>query len=178
MSKCNITKIYGYTKYTNIRKTFLCIGIPRNTDDSLCSGTKLLLPSWLLGFRHEERETQFLLCWLFVQRQLSTYWPNKRARIPQQTTGRASPRFESQLASSILKSQLTAFFKIPKNHSPSLPGITPFTSPVLFLSGVFIMTSVIVTSSPRQREHLHSMCSPTRSLNRKVLSLTKPKDKI
>ena len=29
------------------------------------SCTKLLLPSWLLGFRHKERETQFLLCWLF-----------------------------------------------------------------------------------------------------------------
>ena len=29
----------------------------RNTDDSLGSGTKLLLPSQLLGFQHEERET-------------------------------------------------------------------------------------------------------------------------
>ena len=37
----------------------------RNTDDSLGSGTKLLLPSLSLGFRHDERETQFLLCWLF-----------------------------------------------------------------------------------------------------------------
>ena len=48
------------------------------------------------------------------------------------TTGLAAPRFESQLASSSLKSQLTAFFKIPKNPSPSLPGMTSFTSPVLF----------------------------------------------
>ena len=39
---------------------------PKNTrnTDFLCSGTKLLLPSWLLGFQHEERETQSLLCWL------------------------------------------------------------------------------------------------------------------
>ena len=34
-----IRKIFGYVK------TFTCIGILRNTDDSLGSGTKLLLPS-------------------------------------------------------------------------------------------------------------------------------------
>ena len=28
----------------------------RNTDDSRCSGTKRLFTSWLLVFRHEERE--------------------------------------------------------------------------------------------------------------------------
>ena len=40
---------------------FICIGIrkTRNTDDSLGTGTKLLLPSLSLGFWHEERETQF-----------------------------------------------------------------------------------------------------------------------
>ena len=91
-----------------------------------------------------EREAQFLLYWLFVQRQLSTHWPNKCACVPQQTTGLSSPRFESQLAglssprfesqlaSSSLKSQITAFFKIPKNPSPSLPGMTSFTSLVSF----------------------------------------------
>ena len=47
-----------------------------------------------------------------------------------------------------------------------------------FLSGVFIMTSVIVTSSVRKREHLPLMWAPTRALRRTVLSLTKPKDKI
>ena len=47
-----------------------------------------------------------------------------------------------------------------------------------FLSGVFIMTSVTVTSSPRARENLRSMCVPTRALSRNVLSLTKPPDKI
>ena len=127
-----------------------------------------------LGFWYEESETQFLLCWLFVQRQLSTHWPNKRARILQPTTGLASPRFKSQLTSSSLKSQLTTFFKIPKNPSPSLPGMTSSHPQSYFLSGVFIMTSVIVTSSSHEHEHLHSMCAPSR----KVLSLTKPKDKI
>ena len=40
------------------------------------------------------------------------------------------------------------------------------------------MTSVIVTSSPHEREHLRSMWAPTRALNRIVLSLNKPKGKI
>ena len=40
------------------------------------------------------------------------------------------------------------------------------------------MTSVIVTSSLREREHLRSMRAPTRALSRIVQSLTKPKDKI
>ena len=40
------------------------------------------------------------------------------------------------------------------------------------------MTSVIVTSSLCEREHLRSMCPPIRALTRIVLSLTKPKDKI
>ena len=53
--------------------------------------------------------------------------------------------------------------------------MTSFTSPVHFLSGVFIVTSLIVTSAPRVREHLHSTNSCTK---RKVLSLTKPKGKI
>ena len=42
-------------------------------------------------------------------------------------------------------------FKITKNPSQSFPGTTSFTSPVPFLSVVFIVTSVIVTSSPRVR---------------------------
>ena len=51
-------------------------------------------------------------------------------------------------------------FKITKIPNPSLPGMTSFTSPVYFLSGVFIVTSVIVTSPSRARELLHSMCAP------------------
>ena len=38
---------------------------PETLTTFFSSGMKHLLPSWLLGFRHEERETQFLLCWLF-----------------------------------------------------------------------------------------------------------------
>ena len=92
---------------------------------------------------------------------------NERACIPLQTPGLASPRFESQLALSTLKSQLTAFFKIPKNPSPSLPGMASFTSPVLFLPGFFIMTSVIVTFS-RASMNTYTQC----------LHITNPNDKI
>ena len=168
--------IYGQNiqMHMNPKKT-------RNTDDSLGSGTKPFIT--FLTFRFSTRgesDTQFLLCWLFhltgpraahsqdptrfVQSQISTHWPNKHSRILQQTTGLALPKFESQLASN-------CFLKILKNPSPSLPGMTSFKSPVLFPIRVFfIMTS--------EREHLHSMCTHSRALSRKVLSLTKPKDKI
>ena len=68
---------------------------PETLTTFFSSGTKCLLTSWLLLFRHEERETQFLLCWLFLHRSLvnpqlncpaqspiSTHWPNKRAAHP------------------------------------------------------------------------------------------------
>ena len=96
------------------------------------------------------------------------------SRRPQ--TGLASSSFKSQLASPSFRSQLL-FFKITKNPSPSLPGMTSFTSQSHFPSGVFIMTSVIVTSSAHEREQ-HSMCTPARALSQIVLSLTKPNDKI
>ena len=84
-----------------------------------CSGTKRLLTSWLLVFRHEERETQFLLCWLFLHRPQST---------PQLARpGPARPR---------VKSQLTAFFKNRQILSPSLLWMTSFTPQSYFLSGV------------------------------------------
>ena len=161
--------------HIRIRETFVCIGI-RKTLITLTtlfsSGTKLLLLSLLLGFQREERETQFLICWQFH------LTPSRTAHLVDPTR-LASPRFENQLASSRFKSQLTAFFqKSPKILSPSLLGMTSFTTPVHNLPGVFIMTSVLVTSSPREREHLRSMYAPTRALSRTVLSLTKPKDKI
>ena len=118
---CNIAmirirEIYGYVK------TFTCIGIPRNTDGSLGSGTKHLLPSWLLGFRHEERETH------------NFYYADCSSSVSSQLTDPTNARAprSKQLDSSRSKSQLTAFFKIPKNHSPSLPGMTSFPFPVSF----------------------------------------------
>ena len=102
-------------------------------------------------FRHEERETQFLSMLTFPS-------DPHHVRPPPQTTGLSSASSENWLASCKPKSQPTAFFQIPK--SSALPGMTSFTSPVNFLSGVFIVTLLIVTSAPPAREHLHSMCSP------------------
>ena len=133
-------QIYEYVK------TFTCIGI-RKTLETLTtfgsSGTKLLLPSWLLGFQHEERETQFLLCWLF-------HLTPPRAAL-----------HRKQLDLSWFKSQLTGFFskypRIPPHRFRAWRHSHPQSH---LLSGGFIITSVIVTSSLREREHLHSMCAP------------------
>ena len=104
-------------------------------------------------FWHEERETQFLSMLTFP------FDPTTCGPLSQ-TTGLASVSSENRLSSSRLESQLTAFFSNPQILSSSLPGTTSFTSPVLFLSGVFIVTSPIVTSAPCAHEHLHSMCAP------------------
>ena len=146
------------------------------------SGTKLLLPSWLLGFSTRgERDTIFTMLtvptdptnarriplvtnWTrlvqlqistrFVQHQISTHWPNKRAAHP------VDPKLDSPRS----ESQLTGFFQ---NHQESLPiasGHDVIHIPVPFSHlGFFIMTSVIVTSSAHEREHLHSMCTPVRA---------------
>ena len=97
-------------------------GITRNTDNSLCSGTKLLLPSWLLGFStRRERKTQFLLCWLFLHRSsVNPNWtlsPESKSQLTDPTNARASRSPQTGLASSSFKSQLTAFFQ----KSPKFP---------------------------------------------------------
>ena len=136
-----------------------------------------------------ERETQFLSMLTFPSEP-------QHMRHPPQTTGLASASSENRLACSEFKSQLTqptrgarsaqsrlasprseyqltAFFQIPRILSDS--GHDVIHVPGHFLSGVFIVTSLIVTSAPRAREHLHSTNPCTK---RKVLSLTKPKGKI
>ena len=140
----------------------------QNTDDFLCSGMKLLLPTWLLGFSTRgEKDT--ISTMLTVPSDLTMHHIDP--------TGLALPRLENQLASPRSESQLTPFFQqSPKILSPSLPGMTSFTPQSHFLSGVFIMTSVIVTPSSRECEHLRSMCVPACALSRIVLSLTKPND--
>ena len=78
---------------------------------------------------------------------------------------------ENRLSSSKPKSQLTVFFQIPQILSAS--GHDVICVPGYFLSGVFIVTSLIVISTQSAREHLTNPCT-----KRKVLSLTKPKGKI
>ena len=137
-----------------------CIGIPKHWRlSSFRYETFYYFLDFYVFDTRRERVTRFLLCWLFVQRQLSIHWPNIRTCIPQQTTGLASPRFVSQLASSSLKSQLTAFFKIPKNPSPSLPGMTSFTSRVPFPLRVFFL-HLWLSHPPRARRNTCAQCVP------------------
>ena len=115
-----------------------------NTDYSLGSGTKLLLPSWLIGFQHEERETHNFIM----------------LTVPSDPTTRGAPPRPNWSRLGFNPNSLLLF----KNH-PTFPArrfrAWCHSHPQShFLSGVFIMTSVIVTSSPREREHLHSMCAP------------------
>ena len=104
-----ICEVYIYVHTHRIRKT-------RNTDDSLGSGTKLLLPSLSLGFRHVERE-----------REIQFFYADCSFIVSSQLTGPTNacthravhkldwPRtdLKKQLASSKFKSQLTAFIQ---NH--------------------------------------------------------------
>ena len=119
----------------------------QNTDDSLGSGTKLLLPSWLLGFRHEEREKIFY--YADCSSSLSSQLTDPTNALTSRSKQLDSPRSKSQLASSSLKSQLRAFFKIPKNPSPSLTGMTSFTSPVSFPNQGFLLWHLWLTNPPR-----------------------------
>ena len=159
---------------------FIRVGIwkIRNTDDSLGSGTKLLLPSLSLGIWHEERETQFFYadCLSIVSSQLTQ---PTRLRTPQSTnwTGLAQVRkINSLRPSSNLNSLL--FFKITKNPSLSLPGMTSFTSPVPFPIWGFYFDICDCHILPTRTWTPALMSAPTHAVTRKVLSLTKPKDKI
>ena len=108
-----------------------------------------------------ERDTIFL-CWLLLHHQLSI----------QPMCGTLSA--QSRLASSRSESQLTAFFQIPPNPQ-RFRAWCQSRPRSYFLSGVFIVTSLFVTSTPHVHEHLHSTNPCTK---RKVLSLTKLKGKI
>ena len=133
----------------------------RNTDDFLGSGTKLVLPSWLLGFSTwGERDTIFTML-----------------TVPFDPTTRSAPPRPNwtRLGSDL---NLLLFSKYPRITAHHFQACHHSHPQFHFLFGVFIMTSVIVTSSPCEREHLRSMCSATHALSRNGLSLTKPKDKI
>ena len=119
---------------------FIRIGIrkTRNTDDSLGTGTKLLLPSLSLGFQHEERERQFFYadCSFIVSFQLTDSTKAHAHPAVHNWTGLTQVRKINLLRlSPNLNSPL--LFKITKNRSLSLPGMTSFTSPVLFPIWVF-----------------------------------------
>ena len=144
---------------------------PKTLTTFFSSGTKLLLPSWLLGFQHEERNTIFTM--LTVPSGPTTHG------APRRPTGLGSPRLKNQLASPRSESQLTVFFsKITQNPQP----IASVHDVIHILSLISIRGSYNDICDchilPHERVHLNPMCAPTRPLSRIVLSRTKPKDKI
>ena len=176
--KCKFI-IVAYSKYNmwniQIRKTFtrICIGIPKHWRLSLVQVRKHLLPSWLLGFSTRgKRDT--ISTMLTVPSDPTT----RGHPVVHNWTGLAQVQKSTRFIQLQISTNCFFFLNHPKFSAHRFQAWTSFTFPVHFLSGVFIMTSVIVTSSPRKCEHLRLMCAPARALSRIVLSLTKPKDKI
>ena len=97
--------------------------------------------------------------------------------IPSDPTMRGAPPRPNwtRLGSSLNQGLFSKYPRIPAHRFRAWRHSHPQS---YFISGVFIMTSVIVISSLREREHLRSMFAPTGALSQKVLSLTEPKDKI
>ena len=148
------------------------IGIPKHWRLSIVQVQNVY---WLIEFSlstQGERETQLLLCWPF--------------HLTQQTRGASHrPQLDSSRPASNLNWPRPAsdlnklrFFQNHQESQPIASGHDVICTPVSISIWVFIITSVIVTSSAHEREHLRSICVPARSLSRIVLSLTKPNDKI
>ena len=154
---------------------FIHIGIrkTRNTDDSLGSGTKLLLPSLSLGFQHDEKETQFLFCWLFH------LTPQTHACAPHSNnwTGLAQTRISTH--SVYIQISTHCFYskplRIPAHHFRAWRHSHP---PVSFSILGFYCDICDCHILPMHAWTPALMSAPTHGLRRKVLSLTKPKDKI
>ena len=108
------------------------------------------------GERERKRETQ-LLSLLTIPSDLAT------CGTPPQTTGLALASSENRLPSSSIESQL--FFQIPKSSAHRFRAWRHSRPRLHFLSGVFIVTSVIVTSTPTrvntctQCVHLTNPCT-------------------
>ena len=144
-----------------------------------------------LVFWHKERDIQFyyadcsyiilqstpqLNCWPRVK--ISTHWPNKRAAHPIRPnwTGLAQAQKSTslsqvQILTNLIQRQISTNFFF--QNSPKFPAPRfQVWRHSHYLSRVFIMTFVIVTSSASMN------CTPARALSRIVLSLTKLNDKI
>ena len=142
------------------------IGIPKHKKRLrlLSSGTKLFITFEFKGFSTlGERYHLSILT-----------FPS----APSNTCGARSAQI--RLASPKSQSQLTDFSQISQNLRCTLP--VHDVIHILwshFLSGIFIFASVNDTSSPRARQHLRASLHLTNPYaKRKVLSLTKPKDRI
>ena len=124
-------------------------------DDSLSPGTKLLFTFLSLRFFNmRERETQFLTLLTFPSDPTTCGSPKQTTGLASASSGKSTCFVQAQISNNCF------FFKSP-NPQPIASGhdiihIPSFISYLFF----FIVTSVIATSSPHAREHLHSMCAP------------------
>ena len=137
-----------FVTYMQVQKytTKICELYIRNPEiHEIRSGTKLFITFLSLRFFDMRRERRNFF--------------NKRAAHFVDPNWSRRGETKNQLASARLESQLTAFF-FKSSKSSALPGMMSFTSRFYFLSGVFILISLIVTSAPHARAHLHSMCAP------------------
>ena len=157
-SSLAFTQILGvWMKYT--AKIFRCVECtyvhthrnPKNTKHWRLSwfGYETFITFFKFRFfdTRRERHTIFL-CWLFVHRQLSN---NARTpRSPQ--TGLASPRSKKSTRFVQLQISTHCFYSKSLRIPVHRFRVWRHSYPQLhFLSGIFIVTSVIVTSSPRAR---------------------------
>ena len=112
-----------YSKYDvrNIRisKTFTCIGIQKILETLTTLLVRVQNIYLLLDFevfRHRERDTQFLLCWLF-------HLTQQRTAHHVDPTGLASPRLEKSTRFIQLQISTHCFFsKISQNSQPITSG--------------------------------------------------------
>ena len=124
------------------------------------SGMKLLFTFLSLRFFDTRREKHnFLLCWLFVHRQISTHWLNKRAAHFVDPNRSRLGELRKSTCSVQAQISTNCIFKIPKSSAHRFQAWRHSWPRFHFLSGVFIVTSVIVTSAPRTREHRLNVCT-------------------
>ena len=125
----------------------------------------------------EERDTIFL-CWLFVHHQLSTHWLNQCVctHPAVQKLDWPCPGPKNQIALSNSKSQLTAFIQNHKESQPITSGHDIIHIPISSLG--FLLWHLWLSHPPPVRLNTCVNVCTYHALSRKVLSLTKPKDKI
>ena len=166
-----ITHIYGCVK------TFTCIRIPRNSDDALGSGSKVLLPSWLLGFRHEkERDTIFTMLTVRPASALNSLTQQTRVHpAVNNWNGIAQIWIPTRFVQSQISLLFSKYPRIPAHRFRAWRNSHPQSH---FLSVFFYYDICDCPILPACAWTPALMSAPTRALSRMVLSLTKPKDKI
>ena len=129
-----------------IRETFTCIGI-RKTLETLTtlgsSGTKLLLPSWLIGFQHKERDS--ILTMLTVPSDPTTHGSSRR---PNWTGLAKAPKINSLRPASNLN-KLFFFSKITPNPQPIASGPDVIHIPSLISYPGFLLWHLRFSHPPR-----------------------------